>query len=79
MEKSIGERWSLNTDTIKTTNICEEGIPHTNRSVVNVLNIFDREYSRLKIENKRLKLEINGLKLALKDIKNIAMELDLDE
>lgn len=79
MEKSIGEIWSLNTDTIEPTNICEEGIPHTNRSVVTILNIFDREYSRLDIENKRLKLEINGLKLALKDIKNIAMELDLDE
>ena len=28
------KKWFLNTDVIEGTNICEEGIPHTNRSIV---------------------------------------------
>ena len=54
MEKSITNRWSLNTTTITGTDICEEGIPHTNRSIVNILNRYERELKQLQQENKQL-------------------------
>lgn len=47
------KRWSLNTNIIEGTNICEKGIPHTNRSIVTHLNRYERELDELRRENKR--------------------------
>lgn len=50
------KRWSLKTkdDALKDC-ICECGLPHTNRSIVTVLNAYDRDVKELTKENEQLK------------------------
>ena len=56
------KRWSYSGGVIVGTDICENGIPHTNRSVVTHLNKYEREIEKLKEENGQLKEELNSFK-----------------
>ena len=49
------KRWSFNGGVIVGTDICEEGIPHTNRSIVTHLNRYERKIRELEEENGKLK------------------------
>ena len=49
------KRWSFNGGVIVGTDICEEGIPHTNRSIVTHLNMYERKIRELEEENEQLK------------------------
>lgn len=81
----IGNRWSLNTDIIKGTNICEEGIPHTNRSIVNRLNRYERELKKAHEETFWIKSTIKEAVLSERTdlgssvLRNLAENLGIGE
>lgn len=52
------KRWSFNSGVIVGTDICEEGIPHTNRSIVTNLNRYERKIRELEEENEKLKQDV---------------------
>lgn len=52
------KRWSFNGGVIVGTDICEEGIPHTNRSIVTHLNRYERKIRELEEENEQLKKDL---------------------
>lgn len=51
---TVKERWSFSGEGVIGTDICEEGIPHTKRSVVTHLNRYEKEIKELKKKNKQL-------------------------
>ena len=55
------KKWFLNTDVIEGTDICEEGIPHTNRSIVTNLNRYESNLNELKTKNQRLEQDRENL------------------
>ena len=57
-DRMTEKRWSYSGGVIVGTDICENGIPHTNRSVVTHLNKYEREIEKLKEENEQLKKEL---------------------
>lgn len=55
------KKWFLNTDVIEGTDICEEGIPHTNRSIVTILNRYESDLNELKTKTQRLEQDRENL------------------
>ena len=70
--------WSLNTNIIEGTDICQNGIPHTNRSIVTVLNRYERELTRFQnelreaIKNERTEL---GRRVLINLADNLGVDL----
>ena len=63
------KRWSFSGGVIVGTDICEKGIPHTNRSIVTHLNRYERKIKELEEENEKLK---KMGKVSLKDAQLLA-------
>ena len=68
------KRWSFNGGVIVGTDICEEGIPHTNRSIVTHLNMYERKIRELEEENEQLKKENKGLQFKIIDMLDFVKE-----
>ena len=75
----IEKRWSFSGGVIVGTDICEKGIPHTNRSIVTHLNRYERKIKELEEENKQLKKLISKIDLALITKYDNSFENILDE
>lgn len=69
MEYMTEKRWSFSGGVIVGTDICEKGIPHTNRSIVTHLNRYERKIKELEEENEKLK---KMGKVSLKDAQLLA-------